>query len=249
MIIFLFLTILIYCTPKKTDSTQQSNLTTEQSLSAATTDTLYMACSVKEDSQSYSRFYQIYTEAFRRIGYDIELVFFPPERSLIEANSGRYVGETGRIYNLNENDEYPNLIRIEEKIINLNIYAYLTDKDRTIHTWEDLSDTELIIGFRKGIKLIERHVTAHVDSDKLYPARDSRQGFEALLGGIIDVYVAPELWDPSLLENSMVDYSQIEVATHIIHEISLYPYIHKNYGFLIEDLTREIRNILKENQG
>jgi len=69
---------------------------------------------VTPKSMAYKSTYLLLTEAFNRIGYQFSMKTLPGKRSLYEANRGSYDGEAHRFTGLNDNNDYPNLIKVPE---------------------------------------------------------------------------------------------------------------------------------------
>jgi len=69
---------------------------------------------VAPQSNAYKSTYLLLTEAFNRIGYTFSMKTLPGKRSLHEANKGAFDGEAHRFSGLNDNNDFPNLIRVPE---------------------------------------------------------------------------------------------------------------------------------------
>lgn len=80
----------------------------------------------------------VLTEAFSRVGYDFELRSYPPRRSAKEANSGRTGGESHRIYSFNDDNEYPDLVRVEEPVQTIERCVYTKREGLVVEDWTSL---------------------------------------------------------------------------------------------------------------
>jgi len=69
---------------------------------------------VTAQSNAYKSTHLLLTEAFDRIGYKFSMKTLPGKRSLQEANKGAFDGEAHRFAGLNDNNDFPNLIRVPE---------------------------------------------------------------------------------------------------------------------------------------
>ncbi len=69
---------------------------------------------VAPQSIAYKSTYLLLNEVFNRLGYDFSLQTLPGKRSLKEANSGVFDGEAHRFGGLNDNNDFPNLIKVPE---------------------------------------------------------------------------------------------------------------------------------------
>jgi len=65
------------------------------------------------------------------MGYDFQIAYYPDVRGLIEANANRTNGSTGRIYDIDLQNNYPSLIRVPEVILSHSGIALV--KDASIH--------------------------------------------------------------------------------------------------------------------
>ncbi len=117
---------------------------------AALKKTISFSTPFLESMTVFSQMKLIYTEAFKRIGSGFKLFRNPGERSLIEVGIGNYEGEAARIANLNKNNKYPNLIRVNEPIMTLYDGAYAIDTSIEVNGWVSLQGTKYEIGILLG---------------------------------------------------------------------------------------------------
>ena len=87
----------------------------------------------------------ILNEAFKRNGVEFKAEYNPSLRSLQKSNSGVVDGELHRIYDFHNAsaNKYPNLLRIESKILSVWVVAYAT-KNINIHRWQDLKNYNVV---------------------------------------------------------------------------------------------------------
>ncbi len=111
----------------------------------------------------YDLILSVYTEAFKRMGYEFELLSLPAERALVDANSGNYHGDAARVYQLSEIGEYPNLIRLNESICSITISSFSIRSDIQINSWESLKNKDYIVAIRRGIKYFETMLARYMD--------------------------------------------------------------------------------------
>jgi polar amino acid transport system substrate-binding protein len=91
----------------------------------------------------------IATEAFRRAGANLDLVKLPAERGLLSANDGLVDGDLTRITGLEK--LYPNLVRVEEKLVDWEFVAYSKNPD-----------------MRSELQSIRMRVVGHITGWKIY---------------------------------------------------------------------------------
>lgn len=119
-------------------------------------------------------------ETFGRAGLGVTLIRLPFERSLINANAGVEDGDPFRAAGFE--NEYPNLVQIPEKVMDLDFVAYATRADVQVGNWSDLARYE--VTYVTGWKLFERNVKAAQD---VTTVRSLDQLFPLLAAGRVDV--------------------------------------------------------------
>lgn len=116
-------------------------------------------------------------EAFRRTGLRMKLVKLPPERGLINANAGIEDGDLIRIAGLEKN--YPNLVRVPEKLLDMHYTAFARQANLTEASWVTLEP--FAVGYIKGWKIYEQnlkpntHITTADDPNQLFVMLDKNR--------------------------------------------------------------------------
>lgn len=234
IVLFLFL---FSCAEVDKENTDRTESLIEEEVRL---NTLVLTTGFKPGSNSYRRYEALYSEIFRRMGYELKIVYFPIKRSILEAQSGEYLGEMGRDESFNEKNEFPDLIKINEPINTVYFYFFSLDKSMKIGSWEDLSETSYIAGFNGGMGVIEENLQKVLPADRIFRARDSDQGLKVLLAGRIDLYVGGKT-TYSLVENNP-DYINISNGGEIFSQ-KIFPIFHKNYEYLIENFLIAFREM------
>ena len=93
-------------------------------------------------------------EAFRRAGLQLKLIKLPPERGLINANAGIEDGDLSRIAGLEKT--YSNLIRVPEKMIDMDFVALARKPSPATASWAALEP--IPVGHIKGWKIFESNL-------------------------------------------------------------------------------------------
>jgi len=91
---------------------------------------------------------------FKRIGVEVEVTTVPTERSLINVNSGIDDGDLFRVAGVEA--EYPNVIRVPEKIMDNDFVAFTKRTDIRIRGWADLQPYS--VAYTTGWKIYDRNV-------------------------------------------------------------------------------------------
>jgi ABC-type amino acid transport substrate-binding protein len=196
-----------------------------------------------ETMSFFSEMFSIYTEAFKRLGYNFKLVSLPGERAIVDANSGAVDGEAARISYISL-DKYPNLIRVQEPIVIMKEGAYSVDTSIKIDGWESLRGTGYNVGFLRGIKSVEQKLPQYVEEKNIVILTDFEQSLKMLQARRIDVFIVSTQMEESTLMKSG-EYSDIK-RVGIIEEKSLYPYFHKRHKDLVPRLAETLKAMKNE---
>ena len=188
-------------------------------------------------TESISFFHQmslIYSEAFKRLGYNFRLVSLPGERALADANSGTVDGEAARVAYLDSN-KYPNLIRVGEPIIVIKDGAYSVDASIRIDGWESLKGKGFKVGLLKGIKSVEQKLPLYVEKKNIVTLTDFIQSLKMLQSRRIDLFIASTLLEESAPMRSD-EYKDIK-RVGIVEEKICYPWFYKQHKELVSGLA------------
>ncbi|WP_372679100.1 substrate-binding periplasmic protein [Desulfosarcina sp.] len=187
-----------------------------------------------------------FNEAFARLGYGFELHAFPSERALVESNAGRMDGEAGRIqFDATLAAKYSNLVEVSEPTFFVSIGAYAADASIRLNGWTDLADKPFVIGYPRGIKVIERRLVGHVNARHLQGVNNIRQGLKMLQYRRIDVLIGLQTSVESVLDESAFADSKI-VPAGIMEVVPVFPYLHKKHYALAPRLAVVLRAMKKD---
>ena len=131
----------------------------------------------------------LYTEAFGRMGYAFKLIAVPAKRAVALAANGGVHGEVGRIYNYRQGSGYYNLVRVEEEISQVEVVAYGIDSLGPFAGWTSLKDTNLKVGFHRGMKIIEINLSKVMNENNISRLVDIQSGLGMLTKGRIDIFI------------------------------------------------------------
>lgn len=100
---------------------------------------------------------RVVREAFRRIGFSLEISAVPAERALINVDSGVDDLDLSRASGFEA--QYPHLVRVPEKTMDFEFVAFIPASASPFRTddWASLQDRT--VAFVSGWKIFERHVT------------------------------------------------------------------------------------------
>lgn len=102
-------------------------------------------------------FDRLMQQACARIGYQVATDQPQAERALMLANSGVNDGDGPRVESLDNLWSYPNLVRVEEPLLDIDFVAFTCDPGLVVNDWKSLSGHNVAIV--TGWKILERRLT------------------------------------------------------------------------------------------
>lgn len=171
-------------------------------------------------------------EIFRRIGIDAQAVgYAASERAMINANNGIDDGMAMRIKGLEAT--YPNLVRVEEKIIDNDFVAY------SIHHRFDTTGFDTLkpyqVGYIIGWKVFEAPLRSN---PAVTLVQDANQLFTLLEKDRTDV-VLFERWQGNWLVRERGIPARLLLPPLVTTE--MYMYLHKKHAHLLGRVTEALR--------
>ena len=201
--------------------------------------TITFATVPTEETLAFQQAEAVYHEAFRRLGYDFTMESRPAERALLDANTGKIDGEGGRAFDLNKHNDYLNLIRVEEPILDVTHAAFATNPDIRIESWDDLQGQDWLIGHYRGVKLTEKTLPLYVDEEHLIVTTDAEESCRMLAAGRLDLFIDSVESVATLIE-IREEFSAIRnVGT--VQDLSVYPYLHTKHQELAPQLAATLQ--------
>jgi hypothetical protein len=135
-------------------------------------------------------FIKIYTEALSRMNITLFYRVLPPKRASLYSDQGMLDGELSRVYDYN--NEFKNLIRVEEHHLLSVFSAFGTDPTITLNGWQSLKNTNYYVDYRRGIKKCAENLTAIIPSKRLSETHSIQSGVVKLLAGRTDIFIDSE---------------------------------------------------------
>lgn len=176
------------------------------------------------------------TEVFRRAGLEVHLVKLPAERALLLSNSGVGDGELNRLAGIET--EYPNLVRVPEKLGDWHFVAF--GKDASIRgSFEAIRGRT--VGFIRGWKIYEREIAGAGD---VIAADDPEQLFRLLQLDRIEV----ALYERSmgLAHISKHGINGVRVIEPPLFTRETFIYLHKNHAARAPVLMAALRALKRD---
>ena len=176
-------------------------------------------------------------EAFRRAGLRLKLVRLPPERGLLNADAGIEDGDLTRIAGLEKN--YPNLIRVPEKLMDWHFVAFSRQAKLGNANWETLQP--LSVGHIKGWKIFEQNLKSTAPITSVETAEIL---FAMLNKNRIDVALY-ERWLGLALAEQM-GIKNIRVVEPPLAVREMFIYLNKRHADKVPGITAALRAIKDE---
>jgi polar amino acid transport system substrate-binding protein len=186
----------------------------------------------------------ILTEAYGRLGIEIEAISLPSERALRMANSGEADGELFRGRDVK--DTYPNLIKIPVPLQQGEIVVFTKDHLFEVKGWASLKP------YRIGSHTGQKEVEAHAAELNIEFVTMAEQLFEKLANGRTDVVVIPRILGLTTLsemgKNGTLDLSGIKILEPPLQHDSLYHHLHKKHAHLVPEITAVLESMIQEDR-
>lgn len=185
---------------------------------------------IQQDGQGFLD--QLVPEVFRRLGVAAEAVgYAASERAMINANSGVDDGVAMRIQGLEK--QYPNLVRVEEKVIDNDFVAYSVQHRFATAGFESLKPYQ--VAYIVGWKVFESRL---VGDFRLTPVQDAEQLFTLLANGRTDVALF-ERWQGNWLVAQR--HIPARVLLPPLATTEMFMYLNRKHGHLAEPAARALR--------
>lgn len=189
-----------------------------------------------KDNKKGGYVFVIVTEAFSRLGYDLNFVTFPFERSLKMSDAGFVDGELVRASSIEL--QYPNLIRVPEPLFDVDIVVISRSPIDLSMGWSALSGKS--VGWLLGVKSIQENTPETVH---LTAVRNITQLFGLLKNRRVDYVVSTRVFGSELLGAKS---HGLIVNDQALTRISSYTYLHKKHKELVPKLAATLREMKED---
>ncbi len=187
----------------------------------------------------------VYTEAFKRLGIPLQFEYNSPRRRSMQADSAGIDGEIGRV--LSYGETHPNLIRVEEAILELNFVLYTANPAVHLQRLEDLPATNLVVEYRRGIVLCENTLKQMLPLYRISEAATDQQGMKKLLAHRTDLYCEIDTIMTGLLHSpEFKDVKTVRKVVDLGRAVQIYPYLHKKHAELVPRLAATLKKMKAE---
>lgn len=189
---------------------------------------------------------KIYAEAFKRLGIPFRLDHYTLARRAALVEAGGADGETSRVYSYG--DTRPNLVRVEESLVDLGFSFYTANPKVRVDRFEDLRASSYQVEFRRGILICENTVKQYVSAERISDVLTQEQGLKKLLAGRtdlycdIDVYVLQELQSPEFKDGG----KRVRKVISIGKSVPTFPFLNKKHAELAPRLAAVLKQMKVE---
>lgn len=187
--------------------------------------------------------YHVYRVAFKRLGYELDYLYYPAARASSLACAGEVDGELARTAQYGKS--HPNLVRVEEPHLRTSFSAYSTVAVDGVADWASLANSDYTIGYVRGIEMLEWHF-AFIPPHRVQTVRDAADGIRMLLRKRIDIFVGPESNLDAVL--ACKEFSGATVKKLVLDNHAGHAYLHVKHAELAERLSDVLRKMKEEGE-
>lgn len=187
----------------------------------------------------------IYTEAFKRMGVPFDFDYITLKRRALLADDGGIGGEPARVYEYGST--HPNLVRVEESVMELNFVLYTANPALHLRSLEELRNSDLLVEYRRGIGLCESTLKQLLPRERIYELPTVEQGVKKLLAGRTDLYCDIDVFVQEHLQSpEFKGVSKVRKVLDLGKSVPTYPYLHKKYADLAPRLAATLKQMKAE---
>ncbi|WP_086480959.1 substrate-binding periplasmic protein [Oceanospirillum sanctuarii] len=208
-----------------------------------------MAFGRDPDQDPQYRFYaQIYSEAFKELGYQFSYKVMPSKRSSLNANLGKVDGEPQRIASYNQT--YRNMVRVEEPIFINRTIAITLNPEIRLNGLDSLKDMPYRVDYLRGSVWSRENLQPLVPEDQLTSVDTASIGLNRLKAGRTDIFIGLEVVIHKQLQDPEFRNLAVRQAGVIGQNYS-YPFVHNMHLELapkLNEVLLQMKNDGRYNQ-
>ena len=186
----------------------------------------------------------IYTEAFRRLGYDFVYKGYPAKLSSKMSDDGTIDGEIHRVGDYGK--VHPTVIRVDEPHFSIRFSAYSRRPGISVDSWPSLRKTPYKVGYRAGVKKTETTLPRFVGPDRLVSSPNVILALRGLTDGRLDLYIDTERPVDTALKNNDDLRKRGIRKVGVVETITTHAFLHKKHRDLVPKLAAVLRKMRKE---
>ena len=188
----------------------------------------------------------IYTEAFRRLGYEFQYIGYPGARAPLMAERGKVDGEIHRAASYAKVAQ--NLLKLEEPSFSVIVAAYAVKPGIVMDGWESLKNTNYKVEYRRGSKVAQKALPAVVRPENLSTITTVEQGLNKLISGRTDIFVEQE----PVVAETLRKLEKGNFASPIVYQAGImwtgdsHVYLHKKHASLLPKIAEVLKAMKQE---
>lgn len=186
----------------------------------------------------------IYTEIYKRLGYNFKLQRYPAKRASYLSDSGYVDGEINRVYSYN--DKHPELIRVEEPHFYINFNAFASNKKIRLNGWQSLKGTSFRVSYRLGVKKCESKLPELVNAQNLGYVYSVSEGLKLLYKGRVDIFIDAGFIINAVISRSNFLKKQNLFNVGLMEKVSAHTFLHKKNKTLVPKINMMLKQLKEE---
>lgn len=185
----------------------------------------------------------VYAEAFRRMNIPLEMADYTLARRSVLIEEGAIDGEGSRI--LAYADAHPELVRVDEVLIDFTFSVYAANPKLSARRLEDLP-ADAIVEYRRGVLMCENTLKKAIPAERLSNITSTEQGVKKLLAGRTDAYCDIDLYVSEALHLEELKEAGTVRKLFDIAAVPTYPYLAKKHAALAPRLAAALKQMKAE---
>ena len=179
---------------------------------------------------------RLLTEAYQRIGVDVEYVQYPAKRALYTSNLGKTDGEMARIKGVD--NEFQNLLMTDVPISSIDIVVFTKNKNIRVDGWQSLKPYSIAVP--RGIRVIEKGTTGM----EVSVFNTTEKILKLVSMGRYDVAILTRIDGLGYVKK--LNITNLTILEPPVAKVDLYHYLHKKHENLLPKINSSLIN-LKES--
>jgi polar amino acid transport system substrate-binding protein len=181
---------------------------------------------------------KILPEAYKEIGYAVEIQALPQERALRALDEG-----SADAYSFADDDfftQHKGTVKVREQIGSDDIVVFTKYRDFKVKSWDSLKP--YMIGYQIGMAIVERNIVGFYRE----PSQNPPQVFQKLSADRSDVAVMP--LGVGLVMMEMLNLTDISIIEPPLERVPLYHALGSKYAFLAPKLAAALSRMNKSGR-
>lgn len=177
-------------------------------------------------------FRNLITDVYESIGMDVKIEHTSMEKSLALVNRGYKDAELFRAAIVE--DKYPNLVRVDEPLFNIETTAFYYKKDLVVNSWDSLRGCR--VTYVRGVKTYEAGLEGVL---KVTPSDTLDIAFKLLKNGRVDVVISGKLNGLQMAKRK--DMLEDLLFSDPISLVPVYHFLHRDNIELADRLAEQFK--------